>query len=265
MVVLCFGDIFAKPGRQAVRDTLPSLKSKYSPDFILGNVENLAGGKGVNKKTIGELLDLGFDAFTSGNHIWDNKEVYDILRTERRLLRPANYPDAPGERAPGHGFGLFRKGNHELFVINVMGRIFMDPLDCPFASVERILQANPTTAPILVDMHGEASSEKAAMGWYLDGRVAAVVGTHTHVQTADEQILPKGTAFITDIGMTGSFHSCIGMNPPPVVRKFLTKRHQPFQPGADNPGVGCVVLDIAKDNSTTSIERIRYTVSEMPR
>ncbi len=263
MVVLYFGDIFGKPGRRAVAKSLPGLKDKYSPDLILGNVENLAGGRGVNKKTIGELSDQGFHGFTSGNHIWDNKEVYYLLETDYRLLRPANYPSPRDFPCPGQGFGVIKNFENALFVINVMGRVFMDSIDCPFAVVDRILSEHPTNLPILVDMHADATSEKNAMGWYLDGRVTAVVGSHSHVQSADERILPRGTAYITDVGLTGSFDSVIGMEPEEVIRKFVTKRPFPYKPAKENVGVCCVVIHIGGEKRATSIERIRFSVTDL--
>lgn len=261
MVILCFGDIFGRPGRQAVAASLDDLKHRYNPDFIIGNAENLAGGKGVNRRTWEEMLRLGFDAFTSGNHIWDNREAISILEHDGRLIRPANYPDIPGDPCPGRGYTEIKSdAGHELFLVNVMGRTFMDPLDCPFAAVEKCLAANRRGLPVLVDMHGEASSEKYAMGWFLAGRVAAVVGTHTHVQTADERVLPGGTAYITDIGMSGAFDSCIGMRYQEIVHKFRTKRRVPFEVATANPGIGAVVITVGDDGKAESIERIRYTV-----
>ena len=263
MVVLCFGDIFAKPGRQAVAASLPYLKRKYAPDIILGNVENLAGGRGVNRKTYDELLNLGFHGFTSGNHIWDNKEVVTIMETDRRIIRPANYPNPPRDRCPGFGWTLLEVDGNSLFLVNVMGRIFMDAIDCPFAAVDEALKHNQNNVPALVDLHADATSEMVAMGWHLDGRVSAVVGTHSHVQTADERLLHKGTAYITDIGMTGSFDSVIGMDRKVVVEKFVTKRPRRYQPANENPGVCCVVITIGEDNRAQSIERIRFTLAEL--
>lgn len=261
MVILFFADIFGKPGRRAVAQALPDLRARYAPDFILGNAENLAGGRGVNRRTFHEMMELGFHGFTSGNHIWDNKEVLPLLEGESRLLRPANYPDVPGEKCPGRGFGVFRSGDKGLFVINLMGRVFMDAIDDPFQTVDRILRENPTDLPILVDMHADATSEKYAMGWFLDGRVSAVVGSHTHVQTADERLLPAGTAYITDVGMSGSFDSVIGLKPGEIVRKFRVKRPQHYQTARENPGVGCVVIRVREeDRRAESIERLRFTV-----
>lgn len=259
-VVLCFADIVGKPGRRAVQAALPELASTYRPDFIIGNVENLAGGRGINRKTLQEMLDLGFHAFTSGNHIWDNKEIYPILETESRVLRPANYPSPEGDPCPGRGFIELRSADKGLFLINLMGRVFMDFIDCPFREVDRILSTYQSDFPILVDMHADATSEKYAMGWFLAGRVSAVFGSHSHVQTADERIFPGGTAYITDIGMTGSFDSVIGLKPHEVIRKFMTRRKVQTQPAKENPGVSCVVITIGEDNKAENIERLRFIV-----
>jgi metallophosphoesterase (TIGR00282 family) len=260
MVILFFADIFGKPGRKAVITALPELKQRYRPDFILGNVENLAGGRGINRKTFQQMVDQGFHGFTSGNHIWDNKEVLSLMENDDRLVRPANYPTTPAAPCPGRGFTLLRSGDHSLFVANLLGRVFMDSLDCPFQAIDRILAEQRPQCPVLVDMHGDATSEKYAMGWHLAGRVAAVVGSHTHVQTADERILPGGTAYITDVGMSGSFDSVIGLKPPEIIRKFITKRQQPYAPATQNPGICCVVIEVGDDRRARSIERIRRSV-----
>ena len=261
MVVLFFGDIYGKPGRRAIQKSLPLLKQKYEPDFILGNVENLAGGRGVNNKCFNEMINLGFHGFTSGNHIWDNKEVYGLFEKGAPLVRPANYPSPEGFPCPGYGATVIRnQAGQEIFVINLMGRVFMENTDCPFALVDQILREQKSSAPILVDMHADATSEKNAMGWFLDGRVAAVVGTHSHVQTADERVLPAGTAYITDIGMSGSFDSVIGLRPHEVIRKFLTKRPHPVAAAKENLGISCVVIQISPNQRAQSIERIRTTV-----
>lgn len=262
MVILCFGDIFGRPGRGAVAAALPELKAKYKPDIIMGNAENLAGGKGVNRKALDELYDLGFHGFTSGNHIWDNKEVYSIMESDNRLIRPGNFPSSPRSQCPGRGFTVLGEGSKRLFIANVMGRIFMDPLDCPFQAIDAILKENTEELPSLVDIHAETTSEKYALGFFLDGRVSAVVGTHTHVQTSDSRLLPRGTAYITDIGMTGSFDSCIGMRKNEIITKFLTKRRTPFQIASENPGVCAVVIRLKPNGLAESIERIRYSVEE---
>jgi metallophosphoesterase (TIGR00282 family) len=260
MVILFFADIFAKPGRRAVAAALPELKRRYSPDFIVGNVENIAGGRGVNKKSFNQMIDLGFDGFTGGNHIFDNREVVTILENDHRLVRPANYPDPEGTPCPGRGWTKLTKEGKSLFLVNVLGRVFMDALDCPFQAVDRILAAQKPDCPVLVDMHADATSEKYAMGWHLAGRVSAVVGSHSHVQTADDRILPGGTAYITDVGMSGAFDSVIGLKPAEIIRKFMTKRSAPLQTATENPGICCVVIDVGEDGKARSIERIRQSV-----
>jgi metallophosphoesterase (TIGR00282 family) len=261
MVVMIFGDIFGKPGRRAVAAALPDLRAQYSPDFILGNAENLAGGRGTNRKTFQEMMQMGFHGFTSGNHIWDNRDVFSFIDQDERLLRPANYPAPAGEPCPGRGFGVICSGDKRIFVINLLGRVFMDSVDCPFATVDKILKENPTDFPILVDMHCDATSEKYAMGWHLAGRVSAVTGTHSHVQTADERILPGGTAYITDIGMSGSFDSVIGLKPTEIIKRFVTKRPHHYQQAKENPGVGCVVITLGPSNRAIKIERLRFPVT----
>lgn len=265
MVILVFGDIFGKLGRRAISVALPSLRQKYQPDFIFGNAENLAGGKGTNWKTTNEMLSMGFDGLTSGNHIWDNKEVYQIFESEDRLLRPVNLPSSESRPCPGKGSRLFRNSKGEsLFVINAMGRVFMDCINCPFAAIEDILPMVNDHVPILVDFHADATSEKNAMGWFLDGKVTAVVGTHSHVQTADERLLPKKTAFISDIGLSGSFDSVIGMDPVPVLQRYLTRRPTPFKLATENPGICCVVITTGERRQAARIERIRMNVSLGP-
>lgn len=260
MVILYFADIFGRPGRTAVKAALPELKAKYNPDFLIANAENISGGRGINKKSYNEMTGLGFNVLTSGNHIWDNKEVFQIFQTESCLLRPLNWLNPPSDPCPGKGMGIFEANGHKLVVINLMGRVFMDTIHCPFQAVNEALASLPADCPILVDMHAEATSEKYAMGWHLDGKVSAVVGSHSHVQTADERILPKGTAYITDVGMTGSFDSVIGLKPEEVIRRFLIKRPVQVQTAEANLGVGCVIITIGEDKKATQIERLRFSV-----
>ncbi len=262
MVILIFGDVFGKVGRRAVQMALPDLKSQYCPDIILANSENLAGGRGVNRKTFSEMMEMGVHGMTGGNHTWDNKEIYGFIDQEPRLIRPANFPNPDGYPCPGRGFSIIRNGDKAVFVINLLGRVFMEQVDCPFAAVNKILKENPTDLPILVDMHCDATSEKYAMGWHLSGRVSAVTGTHSHVQTADERILPGGTAYITDVGMSGSFDSVIGLGKEEIVRRFITKRPLHYQSASENPGVSCVVIKIDLNRRATSIERLRFSVPE---
>jgi len=214
MRVLMIGDIVGKPGRRCVAALLPQLRAELRIDVVVANGENAAAGRGLTQGTAKELFAAGVDALTSGNHIWDQKDIIPWLDGERPIVRPANYPAA----APGTGMMSVRG----LTIINLMGRTFMFDIDDPFTCADGLLESAPAGAPVFVDMHGEATSEKIAMGWYLDGRVAAVVGTHTHVPTADARILPKGTAFVCDAGMVGPVDSIIGVEPEPVIRKFLT-------------------------------------------
>jgi metallophosphoesterase (TIGR00282 family) len=214
------GDVVGRPGRECVRDLLPRLKQNFSIDFTIANGENLAGGVGFNEKTACDLFKYGVDVLTMGNHVWDRKEALTYIARENNIVRPLNYP--PG--APGAGSRLYDVGDKKIAVINLSGRVFMPALDCPFrivlAEIEKLSEITPL---IVIDFHAEATSEKKALGYFLDGRVSAVLGTHTHVQTADERILPGGTAYITDVGMTGPYESVLGVNPDCVIAKFTTQ------------------------------------------
>ncbi|HUF75490.1 MAG TPA: TIGR00282 family metallophosphoesterase, partial [Longimicrobiales bacterium] len=204
MKILMVGDIFGEPGRRALQTLLPRLKREHQINFTVVNVENAAGGFGVTPEIATQILEQGADVMTSGNHIWDKKEIVEYIGRENLLLRPANFP----EGTPGTGFITAKAGPHKVAVINLMGRVFMQPNDCPFRKADELVRdLRRETAVIVVDFHCEATSESVAMGWYLDGRVSAVVGTHRHVQTADERVLPGGTAYITDLGMTGPIDS----------------------------------------------------------
>ena len=214
MRVLCIGDIIGKPGRRCVAALVPALRRELALDVVVANGENAAAGRGLTVATSKDLFAAGIDVLTSGNHIWDQKDIIPLLATDAPILRPANYPDA----APGRGVCSFGP----LTVINLMGRTFMYEIDDPFRVADRLLADIAPGTAILVDMHAEATSEKAAIAWYLDGRVSAVVGTHTHVPTADARILPGGTAFVSDLGMCGPRDSIIGVEIEPVIRKFLT-------------------------------------------
>jgi len=227
---LFLGDIIGRPGRTALRKFLPLLMDKYSPAFVVANAENAAGGVGITEDVGRELL-LSVDVLTSGNHVWDKKEGVAYLDQEPRLTRPANYP--PG--SPGKGsFVLQNKNGWKAAVLNLQGRVFMEPIDCPFrVGAEEVRKLRVVTPLIIVDFHAEATSEKQALGWYLDGKVTAVIGTHTHVPTADERILPQGTAYITDAGMVGGFNSVIGMRRDQALARFLTSRPQRFEPGKE--------------------------------
>ncbi len=258
--VLLFADIFGKPGRRAVAAALPDLIKEWKPDFLFANGENLAGGRGVNLKTFNEMMGMGFHALTTGNHVWDNREVFSILENDRRLLRPANFPDPADSPCPGAGHALFQSNGKSVVLVNLIGRVFMEDSEDPFLAADWILENAPEGVPVIVDFHADATSEKYAMGWHLAGRATAVLGSHSHVQTADERILPGGTAYITDVGMSGAFDSVIGLEPGPVIERFRTKRPHGYQVAVDNPGVCCVVIDIGADGKAIAIHRIRKNV-----
>ena len=256
MKVLFIGDIFGEPGRRALARAVPRLVAQRQIDIVIGNGENVAGGFGITPELAEELFDLGLSVITTGNHAWDKKEILDYFPREPRLLRPANYPSG----VPGNGSVVVESaGGEQLGVLQLMGRAYMPTLDCPFQVAKKELAAlKKRTVAVIVDMHAEATSEKMAMGHYLDGEVVAVVGTHTHVQTADDQILPKGTAYLTDIGMTGPLHSVIGVKKELAIEKFLTGMPRRFEV-ASGPSVFCaVLLDLdARLGKALSIERIR--------
>ncbi|HLO00610.1 MAG TPA: TIGR00282 family metallophosphoesterase [Pyrinomonadaceae bacterium] len=219
MNVLMIGDVVAKPGRLAVLERIQDLREQYSIDLAIMNAENLAGGFSVTPSLCEQLFDAGIDVMTSGNHIFDKKEAIPYIAKQPRLIRPANYPP----NTPGNGIWTGTIQGRPVAVINLMGRVFMPPSDDPFRVADQILASIPAETKVrIVDMHAEATSEKVAMGWYLDGRVSAVLGTHTHVQTADERLLPEGTAYLTDLGMTGSYSGVIGMNKEDVIARFTT-------------------------------------------
>ncbi len=260
MKVLFIGDIVGKPGRKAVREGLPGLVNKLKIDFVVANVENAAAGFGVTKSIGEELLSMGIDVMTSGNHIWDKKEAVTYIPKENRLLRPANYPaDVPGAGS----IVMNTAAGEKIAVLNLSGRVFMQPLDCPFQTAERELaHLHKETENIIVDFHGEATSEKSAIGWFLDGKVSAVVGTHTHVQTADEKILPHGTAFITDVGMTGPTDSIIGVKKEQIIHKFLTQIPVRFEIAKGEALLSCVVVEInTKTGKATNIQRLQMPFS----
>lgn len=239
MNVLFIGDIMGEPGRRAMSRLLPKVVTQHVVDLVIGNGENVAGGFGITPELAQELFEMGLSVITTGNHAWDRKEILDFIRQEPRLLRPANYPGG----APGQGSIVVETpAGERLAVLQLMGRTFMPTLDCPFQVARReVARLKAETRAIIVDMHAEATSEKMAMGHFLDGEVSAVVGTHTHVQTADEQILPKGTAYITDIGMTGPVHSVIGIKKELAIEKFLTQMPRRFEV-ASGPAVFSAVL-----------------------
>jgi metallophosphoesterase (TIGR00282 family) len=260
MNILIIGDIIGRPGRHAVHNCMTRVKTDYSIDFVVANGENLAGGTGIQPDSFKQLVETGVDVVTSGNHIWSKREVKEILGNDPRLLRPHNYPS---ENA-GSGLGLYDCKGIPVAVLNLMGRVFMYPIDCPFKAADRALEQVQSKAKIIiVDMHGEATSEKRAMGWYLNGRVTSVTGTHTHVMTADEEILPGGTAYLTDIGMSGSPNSVIGMKQEQVLQKFITGAPVRFEVSEEMPYLfqAVVVTADKETGKATKIERIRQFVN----
>jgi metallophosphoesterase (TIGR00282 family) len=251
MRVLCIGDIVGKPGRKAVAGLAPALRRELNIDFIIANGENAAAGRGLTSSTAHEIFAGRVDVITSGNHIWDEKEIIPHLDGDLPILRPANYPAG----APGRGVHT----SQGVTVINLMGRTFMQDIDDPFRCADRLLESVPPGTPIVVDMHGEATSEKIAMGWYLDGRVSAVVGTHTHVPTADQRLLPKGTAFVCDLGMCGPRDGIIGVEADAVLKRFLTGMPARFTVAEKSKSVqfNSVLVDIDETTGRArSIERV---------
>ena len=242
MKIFLVGDVIGDPGRKALARHLPEVRERHGVDYLVVNVENLAGGFGVTAPTCKEIVDLGADVLTSGNHIWDKRDVFDLIPAEPRLLRPHNYP--PG--CPGTGLHVgATKDGVRVAVLNLQGRVFMPPIDCPFRAADAALAELGGRADIVVvDLHAEATSEKVAMGWHLDGRVAAVVGTHTHIQTADERVLPGGTAYLTDLGMTGPYDSVIGVDTQAVLGRFVNALPARFETAKGNPRLCGAVVDV---------------------
>ena len=262
MRILFIGDIVGKPGRELVRRGLPVLVEQYGIDLVIANAENAAAGFGITREIGDQLLGWGVDVMTTGNHVWDKKEAIDYIGAEPRLLRPANYPAG----VPGNGSYLARTADgRSAGVVNVMGRVFMLAIDDPFDVVLKEIAALKARARVVfVDFHAEATSEKIAMGWHLDGKVTAVVGTHTHVQTADERILPKGTAYLTDVGMTGPHDSIIGVEIEPALGRFRNAMPARFETATANPRLNAVIVEA--DDATgmaTDVERISYSLDEI--
>jgi metallophosphoesterase (TIGR00282 family) len=253
--ILLLGDVIGKPGRQIVKHYLNTLGNK--PDLVIANVENAAHGFGITQSNLAELKEAGVTVFSGGNHTFDRKEVFDFIASEPYLLRPANYP----EKTVGHGFCVVPVKNVQVGILNLMGRVFMEPLRSPFLVADELLpQLNQQTSIILVDIHAEATAEKVALGLYLDGRVSAVTGTHTHVQTADERILPGGTAYITDIGCCGPSEGVIGMDKQAVWRRLIEQMPTRLEV-ASGPAAACgvrITID-CQSGKATSIERVRYS------
>lgn len=256
MRILVLGDVVGRPARRAVRDLVPNLVKKENIDLVIANAENAAGGIGVDIKSAKDLLGAGVHVLTSGNHIWKKKEIYPFLDDHEKLIRPANYPTG----APGRGWCLWRHNDLTALVINVQGRVFMpNHVEDPFRCVDEIVSEHGKRASVIVvDMHAEATSEKIAMGWYLDGRASLVYGTHTHVQTADDRILPGGTAYITDLGMCGPLDSVIGMERENVIEGFLSQLPRQFEVAKENVALQGVVVDVDQESGKArEIRRLR--------
>src|SRR6267142_1192898 len=254
MKILMIGDVVAKPGRLAVLERIQDLREQHNIDLAIMNAENLAGGFSVTPSLCEQLFASGIDVMTSGNHIFDKKEAIPYIQTQPRLLRPANYPP----NTPGSGLWTGVVRGTQVAVLNLMGRVFMPPSDDPFRIADSVLESVPPDVTVrIVDMHAEATSEKVAMGWYLDGRVSAVLGTHTHVQTADERLLPEGTAYLTDVGMTGSYSGVIGMNKEDVIARFTSAIARRAEHSTAQARICAAVLDVDEETGRArSIERL---------
>ena len=255
MNILMVGDVYAESGRTALAKLLPKLRQEHAIDLTVVNIENAAGGFGVTPQIARACLEQGgVDVLTSGNHIWDKKEIIPYITKENLLLRPANFPAG----TPGSGFITVKAGPHRVGVLNLMGRVFMHPIDCPFRKADEVVEELRRETPVVVvDMHAEATSEVMAMGWYLNGRVSAVVGTHRHVQTADERVLPGGTAYITDLGMTGPVDSVIGVDKDLIIQRFLTQMPVRFEPAKGPAALRGVVIAVDPETGrATSIQRL---------
>jgi metallophosphoesterase (TIGR00282 family) len=243
--VLFIGDIVGSSGRRAVKLLLPELKKKFDPSFIVANAENAAGGRGLTGAIAKELFECGIHGLTMGNHTWDNKDIFNFIDSEDRIIRPANFP--PG--TPGKGHTVLKNANGaELAIVNLQGRTFLPPIDCPFRTADAIVdKLKKKHKHIFVDFHAEATSEKIAMGWHLDGKVSAVVGTHTHVQTHDERVLPQGTAYVTDVGMVGARDGVLGMERESVLQKFKTQLPVRFTADEGKWQFHAVVVDLEEE------------------
>lgn len=255
MKILFIGDVVGSPGREMVTDYVPRLKDKYKPQVTIINGENAASGKGITEKIYKQFLSVGAQVITLGNHTWAKRDIFEFIDDAPHLIRPANFP----EDNPGKGLTFININGLEVAVINLQGRTFLPPTDCPFKKADELInQAKQRTSIIFVDFHAEATSEKQAMGWYLDGRVSAVVGTHTHTQTADERILPNGTAFITDVGMTGPYDSILGVEKETIINRFIDGLPARFE--VDTKGTnqlnGCYIKIDKTTGKATKIDRI---------
>ena len=260
MKILLIGDIIGRPGRVIVEREVVRLREERGIDLVVANCENAAGGSGITPSIAEELFRAGVDVLTSGNHVWRKREAFELLKLDPRIIRPANYPDG----APGTGSTIVETlSKQKVGILNVMGRVFMEPIDCPFRTAERELARLSLVTPvIIVDMHAEATSEKVAMGWFLDGKVSCVFGTHTHIPTADERVLPQGTGFITDVGMTGPYDSVIGRRGDQILERFLTSLPHKSEVADGNIQLRGLLVEV---NPTTgkalSVERITKTLN----
>jgi len=251
--IFAIGDIVGRAGRNILASRLQGIVERERIDLVIANGENSAGGMSMTSEVTRDLFSLGIQVITSGNHVWNNNDILQIIDSEKYLLRPANYP----EDVPGKGYCLFNVKGSKICVINLMGRVMMSSLDCPFRKFDAIYEkVKDESAAIVVDFHAEATSEKQAFGWYVAGRASAVFGTHTHVQTADNRILPGGTGYITDIGMTGAFDSVIGMKKERSLKFFLTQTRAKFEPAAGDPGINGVIIKIDADGKCTEMRRV---------
>ncbi|MDA7025787.1 TIGR00282 family metallophosphoesterase [Bacillus sp. CLL-7-23] len=254
MRILFVGDIVGSPGRNMLKSYLPKLKLKYKPHATIVNGENAAHGKGITEKIYHEIIEAGADVITMGNHTWDKREIFDFIDDVPKMIRPANFP----KNTPGKGMTYTKANGKELAVINLQGRTFLPPLDCPFQKVDELIEeASRKTPYIFIDFHAEATSEKQAIGWYTDGRVSAVVGTHTHVQTADNRVLEKGTAYISDVGMTGPYDGILGTDKEAVIKRFKTNLPVRFEVAEGRTTLSAVVIDIDEQSKkAVKIDRI---------
>ena len=261
MKILLIGDIVGRPGRVVVEREVPRLREASRIDLVVANCENAAGGSGITPPIADELFRAGVDVLTSGNHVWRKREAFELLKLDHRVIRPANYP----EGVPGTGATIVETlSGQKVGVLNVMGRVFMEPLDCPFRTAERELARLKMVTPVvIVDMHAEATSEKVAMGWFLDGKVSCVFGTHTHIPTADERILPQGTGFITDVGMTGPYDSVIGRRVDQILERFLLGLPHKSEVAEGNVQLRGLLVEVnPKSGKASSVERITKVLDE---
>ncbi len=257
MEVIFIGDVVGKPGRISLKSNLPKYRDLFNPDLIIANVENAAGGTGITEKIYHELKECGVDVMTSGNHIWDQKDVFNFIDSCPDLIRPANYPSPA---TPGKGFCIAHANGYRIAVLNIMGQVFISEVNCPFQSVTQLLEHISHFEPdaIIIDFHAEATSEKQAMGWHLDGQVSAVIGTHTHVQTTDQRILPCGTAYLTDVGMVGLYNSIIGVDIEGPLQRFITKMPYKFEISKGPTQFNAVYVKFDKNTGKAlTIETIR--------